>query len=397
MKLHNICLIRHHIRTLSGMVFPSLFQGVRFRSGMICVPGQLRRGTRSYPVRLGARFHPRKAAISRSGILPWLAISAALALMAPAPPAPAREAGKRVAQERQTSRPRRTTDNQDDKPIKLSTDLVTVLTSVYDSTGNHANNLTRDDFQIFEDNKLQDIQGLYREDQVPLKLVFLFDTSLSIKHRFDFEQRAAAQFFRQVMRPGDQAAIISVSTDPRIEIQYTGDVDKLVYTLARLQPGGSTSLYSAMIVAAKYLRPAEGRHVMVVLSDGDDTSSAATLAQALAEVQKSDAMVYAVHSTGVAPSVNVQDLGGEFVLKAMAEDTGGRSFFPPIYKEQEKEARDLDDIYRRIAAEVRAQYVLTYYSRAESRDGRFRSIRVELKRPGLQVRARRGYYSDKTQ
>ena len=77
--------------------------------------------------------------------------------------------------------------------------------------------------------------------------------------------------------------------------------------------------------------------------------------------------------------------------------TGGRSFFPPIYKEQEKEVRDLDEIYRRIAAEVRAQYVLTYYSNTESRDRKFRSIRVELKKAGLQVRARRGYYSDKTQ
>jgi Ca-activated chloride channel family protein len=197
------------------------------------------------------------------------------------------------------------------------------------------------------------------------------------------------------MRPGDQAAIFSVSTDPRLELQFTSDVNKLVYTLSRLQPGGSTSLYNAMIEGARYLRPAEGRHVMVVLSDGDDTSSAATLAQALTEVQKSDAMVYAVHSTGVAPSANVQDLGGEFVLKAMSEDTGGRAFFPPIYKEQEKEARDLDDIYRRIAAEVRAQYILTYYTKDESRDGRFRSIRVQLMRPGLQVRSRRGYYSEK--
>jgi Ca-activated chloride channel family protein len=323
--------------------------------------------------------------------------SAFLAFWTMAPKARAAWDTEVAPQDGQATRPRRSTDAQDDKPIKLSTDLVTVLTSVYDSTGNHVNNLTREDFQIFEDNKPQDIQGLYREDQLPLKLVFLFDTSLSIKHRFDFEQRAAAQFFRQVMRPGDQAAIISVSTDPRIELQYTSDVDKMVGTLSRLQPGGSTSLYSAMIVAAKYLRPAEGRHVMVVLSDGDDTSSAATLAQALNEVQKSDAMVYAVHSTGVAASVNVQDLGGEFVLKAMSEDTGGRSFFPPIYKEQEKEVRDLDEIYRRIAAEVRAQYVLTYYSNTESRDRKFRSIRVELKKAGLQVRARRGYYSDKTQ
>jgi VWFA-related protein len=333
----------------------------------------------------------------RNSVLVGLMASALLAFWTTAPGARASWGTQVVPQDGQVTRPRRSTDAQDDKPIKLSTDLVTVLTSVYDSTGNHVNNLTREDFQIFEDNKPQDIQGLYSEDQLPLKLVFLFDTSLSIKHRFDFEQRAAAQFFRQVMRPGDQAAIISVSTDPRIELQYTSDIDKLVNTLSRLQPGGSTSLYSAMIVAAKYLRPAEGRHVMVVLSDGDDTSSAATLAQALNEVQKSDAMVYAVHSTGVAPSVNVQDLGGEFVLKAMSEDTGGRAFFPPIYKEQEKEVRDLDDIYRRIAAEVRAQYALTYYSNAESRDRKFRSIRVELKRAGLQVRARRGYYSDKTQ
>jgi Ca-activated chloride channel family protein len=298
-------------------------------------------------------------------------------------------------QEGQQSRPRRSTEGQDDRPIRLSTDLVTVLTSVYDSTGNQVNDLTKNDFQLFEDNKPQEIQGLYREDQVPLKLVFLFDTSLSIKHRFDFEQRAAAQFFRQVMRPEDQAAIFSVSTDPRLELQFTSDVNKLVNTLSRLQPGGATSLYNAMIEGAKYLRPAEGRHVMVVLSDGDDTASVATLAQALNEVQKSDAMVYAVHSTGVAPSANVQDLSGEFVLKAMSEDTGGRAFFPPIYKEQEKEVRDLDDIYRKIAAEVRAQYVLTYYSNGESKDGRFRSIKVETRRAGLQVRARRGYYSEK--
>ena len=289
-------------------------------------------------------------------------------------------------------RPRRV-EQKDDKPIRLSSDLVTVLTSVTDSSGSHVDNLTKNDFQIFEDNKPQDIDGLFREDQAPLRLVFLFDTSLSIRQRFDFEQRAAARFFRQVMRPADQAAIISVSTDPRVEIQFTPDVNQLVATLARLQPGGSTSLYNAMIEAAKYLRPAEGRHVMVVLSDGDDTSSGSTLAQALTEAQKADTVVYAVHSTGIAPSVNVRDLSGEFVLKAMCEDTGGKAFFPPVYKEEEKESRDLDDIYKRLAAEVRAQYVLTYYSKNDVRDGRFRSIKVEAKRPGLQVRSRRGYYS----
>jgi Ca-activated chloride channel homolog len=82
-------------------------------------------------------------------------------------------------------------------------------------------------------------------------------------------------------------------------------------------------------------------------------------------------------------------------MKAMSEDTGGRSFFPPIYEDEKKETRDLDEIYKRIAAEVRAQYVLTYYSKNDTRTKTYRAIRVEVKRPGLQVRARNGYYTVK--
>jgi len=165
--------------------------------------------------------------------------------------------------------------------------------------------------------------------------------------------------------------------------------------LQQLRPGGATALYNAVLDAAKLLRPLPGRHVIVVLSDGTDTSSSATLAQALTEVQKSDAVIYSVHSMGVAPSPNVQDLAGEFVMKAMSEDTGGRAFFPPIYTDAKKEAQDLDAIYKRVAAEIRAQYVLTYYSKTVASDGRFRAIRVQVRRPGLQVRARRGYYTAK--
>ncbi|MEN3333925.1 MAG: Ca-activated chloride channel [Blastocatellia bacterium] len=312
------------------------------------------------------------------------------------PPAP-KPAPKTAESPTQDSRPRRIADDpQDEGPaLKLSADLVTVITSVTDAAGSQVNDLAQNDFQIFEDNQPQDVAGFYREGQLPLRLIFLFDTSSSIRHRFDFEQRAAAQFFRQVLRPGDQAAIMSVSTDPRIEMQFTSNIDRLVSTLAGLKAEGATALYNALIEAARYIRPAQGRHVLVVLSDGTDTASASTLAQALTEVQKADAIVYGVHSTGIAPSANVQDLAGEFALKAMCEDTGGKAFFPPIYEEQKKEARDLDEIYKRVAAEVRAQYVLTYYSKSAARANTFRTIRVEAKRPGLLVRARRGYYTSK--
>lgn len=330
-------------------------------------------------------------------LLPMVFTEAQSGRQTPPPPKqqePVKRPGPASGQE---TRPRRVTDEdqQDDKPVRLSADLVTVITSVTDAAGNQINDLSQADFEIYEDNNQQDIAGFYREGQTPLRLIFLFDTSSSIRHRFDFEQRAAAQFFRQVMRPGDQGAIMSVSSDPKLEMQFTPDIDKLVNTLTSLKAEGATALYNALIEAARYIRPAEGRHVMVVLSDGTDTSSAATLAQALTEVQKSDAMIYGVHSTGIAPSANVQDLAGEFALKAMCEDTGGRAFFPPIYEEQKKELRDLDEIYRRVAAEVRAQFVLTYYSKGGGRANAFKSIRVAVKRPGLQVRARRGYYTAK--
>jgi Ca-activated chloride channel homolog len=318
----------------------------------------------------------------------------------PPPPKPQPPAGsqgqKPVPPPTDNTRPRRTGDEpQEEKTIKLKADLVTVITSVTDSAGNQVNDLTEKDFALYEDNQLQDIAGVYPEGQIPLRLIFLFDTSSSIRHRFDFEQRAAAQFFRNVMRRGDQAALMSVSTDPRIELQLSPDVDQLVNALSQLKAQGATALYDAMIAAARYLRPTEGRHVMVVLSDGTDTVSTSTLAQALTEAQTSNAVIYGVHSTGVAPSANVQDLAGEFVLKTMCEDTGGRAFFPPVYDDQKKEARDLDEIYKRLAAEVRAQFVLTYYSKIEPRPGTFRAIRVEVKRPGLQVRTRRGYYTAK--
>lgn len=294
------------------------------------------------------------------------------------------------------SRPRRATEpQQDEKPIKLKADLVTVITSVTDAAGNQINDLSQKDFEVYEDNTPQDIAGFYREGQLPLRLIFLFDTSGSIRHRFDFEQRAAAQFFRNLMRPGDQAALMSVSTESKIELQLTPDVEQLVNAIGQLKAEGATALYDGIITAARYLRPSAGRHVMVVLSDGTDTVSTSTLTRALAEAQRSDMTIYAVHSTGVPLSANVRDLAGEFELKAMCEDTGGHAFFPPIYEDQKKEARDLDEIYKRLAAEVRAQFVLTYYTKSEPGPGTFRPIRVEVKRPGVQVRARRGYYTAK--
>jgi Ca-activated chloride channel family protein len=295
----------------------------------------------------------------------------------------------------QEQRPRRANQGQDDRAIRLSTDLVSVITSVSDAAGEPVNDLSQEEFELFEDNVLQNISGFYREGEIPLRLVFLFDMSGSIRHRFDFQQRAAAHFFRRVMRPADQAAIISVSTDSKLELPFTSDVDKLVDSLGRLRPGGATALYNSMIEAAKYLGSTPGRHVIMMLSDGSDTASATTLGQAIAEIQRADCVVYAIHSTGVPPSVSAQDLAGEFALKTASDDTGGKAFFPPVFEDQRKESQHLDKLYERITSDIRSQYILTYYARSESRDGLFKAIRVNVRRHGIVVRARRGYYPAK--
>jgi len=303
------------------------------------------------------------------------------------------QSGQNTADER----PRRVTDqpqtdSPDDKPVKLSANLVTVLASVSNSTGDLVSNLGKTDFEMFEDNVRQEISGFYPENQMPLHLVFLFDTSGSIRSRFDFERRAASLFVREVLRPGDEAAIYSVGTDPKREIGFTSDLGSIAATLDQLQPGGATALYSATLEAAKYLRQTPGRHVILVLSDGEDTSSTVPLAKALTEVQKSDAVIYCVHSMGISLSANIQARTGEKVLKSMSDDTGGLAYFPVINSDHKKEARELDEIYTRIAADIRGQYLLTYYSN-QTRSGLFRAIRVQVSRPGLSVRARRGYFA----
>lgn len=204
---------------------------------------------------------------------------------------------------------------QDDKPIRLSADLVTVLITVTDLRGNLVTDLTKDDFEVYENDARQDIAGLYKEEEKALRLVFLFDTSTSIRSRFDFEKRAAAQFFRQVLRPNDEAAIMSVATSAKLESGFSPNLEKLVNTLDRIEVGGATALYQAADEAARYLGKTPGRHVILVLSDGVDTASGNTLAQALKEVQKSDVVAYTIHSMGVPPSANVQELEGDDLLR----------------------------------------------------------------------------------
>ncbi len=269
--------------------------------------------------------------------------------------------------------------------ISLHSDLVLVTVNVLGPRGEWITGLGPEDFELLEDGVPQQIAFFSGEAALPLRLVVLFDTSLSVKNRLEFEKQAVARFFRSVMRPRDLAALISVSTEPILRQSFTEDIAQLVNAVRGLKAEGATALYDALVMAAEYVAPIEGRRAIVILSDGRDTVSRATLGQALRRVQEVGATVYAINVEEPL-SANVRELIGETALELIARQTGGEVFSPTQLEE-------LDPIFARLVEQLRTQYVLGFYSTNEARDGAFRRLTVRVKRQGVIARAREGYYA----
>lgn len=282
---------------------------------------------------------------------------------------------------------------QDQSDVELSADLVTVTTVVRDQSGAFVTDLEAKDFTLYEDGVAQPIDQVYRQQELPLRLALLFDASLSVRNRLDFERRAAGRFFESVLRPNDQAALFAITTEWRRVQPLTSSVPTLVDALGTIEAEGITSLFGAVDGASTYLGQADGRRVAVVLSDGYDTAEQSTLAQALETAQRNDVVIYGISPSGESDDPSPATRIGRASLTRLCDETGGVAFFPAVEHDKAREGSDLDAIYRRVADEIRAQYVLTYYSNAPSHDGRFHTLRVEPKRPGLTVTARKGYFA----
>src|SRR5262249_15392921 len=162
-------------------------------------------------------------------------------------------------------------------------DLVTVVTSVAAPTGPPPDELQRDDFEVLEDGVPQEIVNFARDQEVPLRLVMLFDSSLSVARRIGFQRQAAARFFGRVIRPQDRAALFAVATDVEVLQGFTSNVSLLTNATKQLQAAGATSLYDGIFLAADYLKPSSGRHIIIIVSDGGDTTSNYSLLRALAQ------------------------------------------------------------------------------------------------------------------
>jgi VWFA-related protein len=272
--------------------------------------------------------------------------------------------------------------------IRVPVNLVNVLFTVTDKKSRLVIDLTKDDFGVLEDNKPQRIQYFSRESNLPLRIGLLIDTSNSIRDRLRFEQEAAVDFLNETLHHGkDLAFVLSFDVTSQLAQDYTDDMEKLSNAIRGLQAGGTTALYDSMYLASKekmlFFPPPEPylRRVMIIISDGQDNQSEHTRDEALAMAQRAEVVIFTI-STNRAGTPGP----GDKVLRYLAQETGGRAFFPFA-------ASDLAANFEEIARELRSQYSLAYVSSNTAKDGTFRNISIQPREKTYRVRAKSGYFA----
>jgi Ca-activated chloride channel homolog len=273
--------------------------------------------------------------------------------------------------------------------IKVPVNLVNVLFTVTNKKGGLITDLTRDDFRVYEDGAPEKIALFGRQSNLPLRIGLLIDTSNSVRPRLEFEKDSAVDFLNAVLRPQvDQTFLVSFDVEPVLLANYTDDVGKLSDAIRGLTAGGGTGLFDAVYYACKqkmiYDPPPHPylRRVLVIVSDGEDNESQRSLEEALSMAQRAEAIVFCISTN----RSGITDRGDK-VLKLLASQTGGATFFP-------FEASDLAGAFKRIATELRSQYYLAYYSNA--RDGAYHHIRIKPLKKGLRLYAKAGYFAPKS-
>jgi VWFA-related protein len=261
--------------------------------------------------------------------------------------------------------------------IKVSVDLVNVNFSATDAKGRLIPGLTAKDFAVEEDGEIQNVTLFAREQELPLTLAMLIDVSPSVAPVFAEEKATASSFLGSILGRRDLALVIAFDRWVTLTQDYTEDLPSLTRAIQSLKVSGSgTSLYDAVYLAAEEkLSNEAGRKAIVLISDGDDTTSQYNASKAMIAVHKSNAVIYTI-SNG----------GNSGTLRKLAEETGGAFF-------RIRERGDFEKVFNQIALELRTQYSLAYHSTNSARDGSFRRIKIISKDSNVSVRARRGYYA----
>ena len=315
--------------------------------------------------------------------------------------------------------------DEDFDVIKVNSNLVMVPVSVVNANGEAVKGLTVTDFRLHEESKEQQLVEIGNPDDVPLDIAILFDVSSSVSEKgfFVFQQKAAASFLRQVMKPVDRASVFTISDAPKL-VSPLAPADVAAAKILSIPAATTpvpTAFYDTVVAAAKYLvEKSADRHrrVVLVISDGDDNFSSLvkdlTVAEyratqkgeqtsaasyqglldrrrrAVVEVQKAvqqaDAAFYSINPGGESVKLNQISTRAQNAMDSIAQSTGGTAYLP-------NSENDLERVFNQVAAELRGQYLLQYYSNAQAGGTAFRRIAVSIPaRTELRVRARQGYY-----
>jgi len=334
---------------------------------------------------------------------------------------------------------------EDKEVLKIDSRLVVVPVSVVDSNGQPVAGLTLEDFIVKEGSRVQQLTDVSAADKVPLEIALLFDISGSTDPMFKFEQETAAKFLQEVMRPIDRATIFTIGEEPNL-VSNRNVAFESIETIKSLQPTkGHTAFFDTVSAAAVYLRrnaPPKSRKVIITISDGEDNTSegirkgnlkiyadldrmkntltSAKLKEFLSEnrnkvrlseqartlqrLQDADTVFYSINPAGSSYRLNVISIAGQDNMEKFANDTGGMAFLPkflPIDLKSDYESnanlqtntRTLETIFRQLANELQAQYLVQYYSDGDYPLNEYVNIDVSLS-GGKQyrVRARQGYF-----
>ncbi|MBL8138810.1 MAG: VWA domain-containing protein [Acidobacteria bacterium] len=278
-----------------------------------------------------------------------------------------------------------------DQVFRAAVEMVSLNVTVTDQKHHYLTDLDSKDFSIFEDGAKQEI-AYFNRTTLPIALSLLLDTSASMESRMTTAQDAAIGFARK-LRPQDLAQVVDFDTRVEILQSFTTDAAALETAIRNTTAGGSTSMYNALYISLKELVKVQAksdddvrRRAVVLLSDGEDTSSLVTYEEVLDLAKRSATTIYTIGLQSRETSISKGFREAEFVLRQLAQETGGRAFFP-------QRAEDLTAIYGEIADELASQYVIGYASTNPKRDGAWRRLNVLVGRQGTTARTKRGYFA----
>jgi VWFA-related protein len=277
--------------------------------------------------------------------------------------------------------------------FRAGVDVVSLNVTVTDRANRYVLDLDLPDFSVFEDGAKQDVTFFARQRQ-SVALSLLLDSSASMEEHLSTLQTAAINFVRR-LGPNDVAQIIDFDSRVVVRQPFTVDRSELEAAIRQTVAGGSTSLHNAIYVALKELGKIRAaseqdvrRQALIVFSDGEDTSSLVSFEEVLDLAKRSETAIYTIALRGA----DTQTRGfreAEFVLRTLAQQTGGRAFFPA-------KIDDLSGVYAQIGEELASQYTLGYTSRNPRRDGAWRRVLVQVARPNTTARTKNGYYAPTT-